>query len=66
MIISWSGKQKKILHTIVTSVLGAASDVAVQLSSGTLNVTRAVIVGLCLGALVRIAGALISAIESSE
>lgn len=57
---------KKIVHTAFIALFGCASDVAVQLSNPSINITRALIVGIVLGALSRIGGALLAAMDTTN
>ena len=61
-----TGLQKKMLHSMLVTLFGSLTDVGVQLVSGSLNLTRSVIVGLIIGVMARAAGAALAALSTAE
>lgn len=60
-------RTRKWVHAGVAALIGAASDLGAQLASGQLvNAPRAVVVGLVVGAVCRVAGAMLAAIPMDE
>jgi hypothetical protein len=58
--------QKKMLHSTLVSLFGSMADVGIQLTSGSLNLTRTVAVGLILGIVSRAAGAALAWLATAE
>ncbi len=56
-----TSRTRKLVHAGVVALVAAATDIGAQLASGSLNVTRVVLVGLVVGGLARVAGAVLAA-----
>lgn len=61
-----SAFQKKWIHAGLVALVGVLSDVGAQLASGSVNVTRAFLVGIVLGGLSRVIGAILAQVVTSE
>ena len=48
------------LHAGLVALIGVLSDVGAQLANGSLSVTRAVVIGLVVGGVSRVAGAILA------
>lgn len=60
-------KSSKWLHAGLLALVGVGTDIGAQLSAGTLDVQRSVVVGLVIGGLSRVLGAIVSArVSESE
>lgn len=60
-------RTRKWVHAGIAAAIGALSDVGAQLAGGQLvNAPRAVLVGLVVGAVCRVAGAMLAAIPMDE
>lgn len=55
--------KKRWFHAGVVALIGALTDLSAQLVNGTVDVKRTVVVGLVIGAVSRVAGAIISNID---
>jgi hypothetical protein len=59
-------KNSKWIHAGMLALVGVGTDLGAQLTQGTVNPTRAVIVGLVIGGLSRVFGAIIAAKVADE
>jgi len=53
--------RRKVLHAGLVALAGALTDAGAQLANGALNITRALIVGLVMGVIGRVVGAILAA-----
>lgn len=58
--------KRKIVHAGLVALAGALTDAGAQLASGTLNLTRAVVVGVIVGVIARAVGAALAAAALDE
>lgn len=56
-----TSRTRKILHAGLIALAGALTDAGAQLASGHLDVTRSVVVGVIIGVLGRVFGAILAA-----
>lgn len=66
MSIKLTPSQKKMLLAGFTALSTAIGEISYQLVSGSLNLTKAVILGLVMGVLVRVGGAVLAVITTSR
>lgn len=66
MRIALTPFQKKMILAGATALFTAVGEVSYQLVSGTVNLTKAVILGLVMGVLVRVGGAVLGVITTSR
>lgn len=61
MRIVLSSTQKKIVHSVMVVLVTFGTDIGTQMMTGTVNITRSAIVGIVVGFLARIIGAVLAA-----
>lgn len=57
---------KKWMHAGAVALIGALTDVAAQLTSGSFELSRTIIVGIIIGAVSRVAGAILAAMDTTS
>jgi hypothetical protein len=58
--------KKKWFHAGVVAMIGALTDIAAQLTSGHFDAERTVVIGIIIGAVSRVSGAILAAMDSTN
>lgn len=56
---------KKWMHAGAVALIGALTDIAAQLTSGSFELSRTIIVGTVIGAVSRVAGAILASVDTT-
>lgn len=65
-MISLTPLQKKLVLAGLVSLFTMLGEIGYQLISGSINLTKAVVLGLAMGAIARVGGAVLSAVPTEK